>query len=226
MNEFQDDYRMHRREEVVGFLPKNYKRVLEIGCGSAIFRTNLDTNIEYWGVEPDSASIELAKESLVNQQDRFINGFYDEVCEGIPDKHFDLIVCNDVIEHIYDHNGFIESLKTKLAPDGVIAGSIPNVRYLDNLKGLLLNKDWKYEDFGVLDRTHVRFFTEKSLKRTFADLDLEVEDMRGINSIVNSNSNAKRWIKSIVYWPFFLVLGGDTRYLQFGFRLKPKASKD
>lgn len=96
-------------------------------------------------------------------------------------------------------------------------GSIPNVRHISNLKGLLLHKDWQYEDAGILDRTHLKFFTEKSLRKLFTEHQFEVEMLSGIND-VSSRGFFPRIFSKLLY----LVLGNDVRYIQLGFRVKAK----
>jgi SAM-dependent methyltransferase len=144
-------------------------------------------------------------------------GFYDEVKHQLPDHAFDLVICNDVIEHLADPDQFLEAIKSKMSPGAYLVGSIPNVRHISNLKGLLLHKDWQYEDAGILDRTHLKFFTEKSLRKLFTEHQFEVEMLSGIND-VSSRGFFPRIFSKLLY----LVLGNDVRYIQLGFRVKAK----
>lgn len=138
-----------------------------------------------------------------------LNGTYDDVSGDLPDNYFDLIVCNDVIEHMIDHDDFFEKIKQKMAPNATILMSIPNVRYIRNLLRLLLFKDWQYEDAGVLDRTHLRFFTEKSLRNTLCSHHYEILKFQRINKVKN------RYYTIIPEILLRLLGQSDTLYLQF-----------
>jgi 2-polyprenyl-3-methyl-5-hydroxy-6-metoxy-1,4-benzoquinol methylase len=212
-------YSTTNRKELVEFFPKNYKRVLEVGCGTGGFRDTLKKDIEIWGIEPNK---EAANEAMTRGY-KVLVGFYEEVAEQCPNNYFDLIVCNDVIEHMLEHEKFLEIIKLKMTPDASIIGSIPNVRYFGNLCKLLLNKDWKYVDNGVLDRTHLRFFTEKSLKRTFANTKYKIEKLSGIQSDFTKWNSFFMCIRNFILLLITIATFGhskDIQYVQFAFRLK------
>lgn len=75
---------------------------------------------------------------------------------------FDTILCLDVLEHLADPWAMVARLHAMLAPGGAIVASVPNVRHYSVLLPLLLAGRWDYEDAGILDRTHLRFFTRDS----------------------------------------------------------------
>ena len=83
----------------------------------------------------------------------------------IPDSGFDLIVILDILEHLMDPWAMVQRLHSALALGGVIIASIPNVGHYSVAFPLLRGK-WEYQPEGLLDRTHLRFFT----KRTALDL--------------------------------------------------------
>ncbi|MRR05720.1 MAG: class I SAM-dependent methyltransferase, partial [Deltaproteobacteria bacterium] len=147
-------YYIYNRPEMIDFIPGQYTRVLEIGCGEGNFRANLDEDCEYWGIEPFEAAAKVAANKLF----KVINKTYDEAFDELPDNYYDLVVCNDVIEHMTDYVFLFRTIKKKMKPSSFIIGSIPNVRYIKNLTELLIKKDWKYKDEGILDKTHYRFF--------------------------------------------------------------------
>ncbi|MDR3002298.1 MAG: class I SAM-dependent methyltransferase [Fibromonadaceae bacterium] len=203
------------RSEMIQFLPKKYSKVLEIGCNVGNFRQYVSESCEYWGVEPFKEAADIAKAKM----DKVLIGFYDQVADEIPNNHFDLIIANDVIEHMEQPWTFLQSIKKKMAKNASIVLSIPNVRYYNNLKELLYEKDWKYKDWGILDITHLRFFTEKSIVRLFTENDFEITKMKGVNSL----SIRKRYLRS--YCKYLLhkfVLGSDIDFLHFGVRAKIK----
>ncbi len=155
-----NNYFEGKRNELEGFIPRDVRIVLEIGCGEGGFRSFFGDEVEYWGVEPNILAASIAKNKLSN----VLNGTFDEVEEKLIKRYFDLIVCNDVIEHMADPKKFMQSVRKYMSAEAYILISIPNVRYLTNIYELLIKKDWQYRDAGILDYTHLRFFTKKSLE--------------------------------------------------------------
>lgn len=205
-------YYKFERGEIVQFLPASYSKVLEIGCGEGYFAVNLKQDCEYWGVEPEGKAAAAARQRL----HRVLEGTYQEAQAELPDHYFDLIICNDVIEHMADHDRFLQSIRSKMKADACLVGSIPNVRHYEVLQELLVQRDWQYKDAGIMDRTHLRFFTEKSLKRTILKHGFVIEDFRGINCRANL-------IKKIIFLFIAILTFGsydDIRYEQFGMRIR------
>ena len=207
------------RPEVHTLLPPSYDRVLEVGCGAGAFSRSLKATSETWGVEPVAGAAEKAARHLT----RVLNGKYDDVAPGIPDDYFDLVICNDVIEHMDDHDRFLLSVRSKMRANGWIVGSVPNMRNYRVLHELLVRKDWQYRDYGILDRTHLRFFTEKSLRRALEGAGFRLEALVGMNSAIQSNDDALNVAKRLFFSCVSLATFGtynDIRFLQFGFRAR------
>jgi len=102
-------------------------------------------------------------------------------------------------------------LKCMLAPNGILVGSIPNVRFWGNLINLLVRRDWKYEESGVLDRTHLRFFTAKSFRRLMHGTGYELVKMAGIES-------KRMKVLKVLFSPFLILAGFDVCDMQFMFK--------
>ena len=205
------NYHRNHREEVAAFLPRNYARVLEIGCGEGRFRANLPQPCEYVGVEPSPSAAKIAAAVL----DRVLTGTYDQVMDELPDGYFDLVICNDVIEHMSDHDAFLAAIKKKMAPGAHIVGSIPNVRHFPNLWALVVKRDWHYEDHGILDRTHLRFFTLQSWRRALESNGYRIDALHGINPMYLGRNPLKVAAKAAM----IALAGADSRYLQFAWRV-------
>ncbi len=72
---------------------------------------------------------------------------------------FDAMVFGDVLEHLHDPHRLLRVLRPWLADDGALILSVPNVGHWSVVLPLLTKDRWHYEDAGLLDRTHVHFFT-------------------------------------------------------------------
>jgi 2-polyprenyl-3-methyl-5-hydroxy-6-metoxy-1,4-benzoquinol methylase len=197
-------------------LPKHYSRVLEIGCGEGNFRGQLNQECEYWGVEPFEASAKVASKKL----DKVLIGTYQYVLKQLPKDYFDLVICNDVIEHMIDHDEFLQSITKNLKKEAYLVGSIPNVRYISNLFEILIKKDWRYKNAGIIDKTHLRFFTEKSLKRTIKENGFVIEQFQGINPYLAGSISIKGLLRRCLYCFAILIFGQDVKFLQFGIRIR------
>lgn len=193
------------------FVPRSAKMILEVGCAEGNFGAELRSRngATVWGLEMDSESAESAARKL----DKIIIGPADECLSTLPDQYFDCIVCNDVLEHMAFPETALAALKRVMSPGAVIVGSIPNVRYFPVLLDLVWNADWNYADFGVLDRTHLRFFTGKSLERFLKQSGYEPLSIQGINPTPGIRARILR----------IVTLGrfSDCQFQQYAFVARP-----
>lgn len=212
-----ENYFCHSRPELLSLVNFSYSKVLEVGCGDGTFSKQLDKANEIWGIEPNVSAALKAKEHMT----KVFSGTYEQSYSEIPNDYFDLIVCNDVIEHMLDHEKFFRLIKDKLQKNGVLIGSVPNVRYYPNLINLLFHKNWKYENEGVLDRTHLRFFTEKSLLSCLHEQGYNQIKIFLINPIKLDNNLWGIKHKIILQIARFISLGSwyDLPYLQIAFKV-------
>lgn len=202
------------RPEMQPFAPANARRVLEVGCHTGAFGAALKARpggAEVWGVEPNP----VAAATAAGRLDKVLTQPYDDACP-LPAAHFDLIVFNDVLEHVVDPWATLKLARQHLAPGGVVVASIPNLLHQHNLQHLLLERDFRYEDNGIRDRTHLRFFTRKSLLRMFEDSGYRVTRIAGINAAWWSTS----WLLRLAYRVFARQLE-ETKYIQFAVVAEP-----
>jgi 2-polyprenyl-3-methyl-5-hydroxy-6-metoxy-1,4-benzoquinol methylase len=210
-------YFQNERSEIRPLVPAARRHILEIGCGEGRFAASLDGAQEIWGIEPDQAAANTAATRLT----RVFPTDFNAARESLPTAFFDVVICNDVIEHMDDHDLFLQQIQPHLAPGGVIIGSVPNVRYYRNLFDLLVLGDWHYQNAGVLDRTHKRFFTLKSLRRSLRENGLTVQAVHGINAKLTPDFSAGQARYTIFgYLVLALSLGfwRDIAYMQIAFR--------
>jgi len=174
-----DGYFQQDRVEMLGYIPKTAKRILDVGCGEGTFSARIrETNrAEVWGIEIDEQVAGSAKEKL----DRVDIGDASHVLSALPDSHFDCVVFNDILEHLPDPYQLLVQTISKLTPMGIIVCSVPNVRYYTVLYRFLIEKNWRYSDSGVMDKTHLRFFTFISLKVALQQAGYETMTIEGIN---------------------------------------------
>jgi len=172
------EYYSNARSKMTEFVPPGCITLLDVGCGCGGFGRALKAQrqVEVWGVEPVR---EAAQEARIHL-DRVVEGLFDEAA-GLPMAFFDVVTFNDSLEHFPDEMLPLKLAQNLLKPNGLIVASIPNFRYLENIKHILLEKDFKYTDAGILDKTHLRFFTLKSMKRLFENAGMEILTVQGIN---------------------------------------------
>jgi 2-polyprenyl-3-methyl-5-hydroxy-6-metoxy-1,4-benzoquinol methylase len=215
------------RGVIAKFLPENYENVLEVGCAAGGFSRHLPKAKQIWGIEPNLNAASEAKLRLM----RVLEGTYGEVENELPDNYFDLLICNDVIEHMSDHDAFFTQVRKKMKPGAILVGSLPNIRHVTALVKLIFLKDWRYSSSGILDRTHLRFFTEKSIQRMFVEHSLQVEKMSGVGSVISNGflrdgnplSFAQQFaLRSAMVAITALSFGtlSDLQYPQYAFRVK------
>lgn len=148
-------------------------RVLDVGCGAGDLGCLLQKkNCRVWGIEYEAENAAASEQT----------GAYEKIyrwdmnhfqAEMLADN-FDYIVCADVLEHLMKPEYAVSQLKKLLAPEAKLIISVPNVAHASIKANLLLN-DWTYTELGILDKTHLRFFTAKSFVDFLSSLGLVIE---------------------------------------------------
>jgi len=166
------------RTEILPLLPSGrVDRVLEVGCGAGDTLAYLQTNGRCrWtcGVELFSDAAESARGRL----DDVYEGNIEQMALPIAPASLDVVLCLDVLEHLIDPWTTTSRLARLLKPGGVLIASIPNVRHFRVVLPLLFRGRWDYAQFGLMDRTHLRFFTEHSARQLVRQAGLRVDDVR------------------------------------------------
>jgi SAM-dependent methyltransferase len=165
-------YYANARREIEPLLPSSPGSVLEIGCseGNTLAWLRDTKGIgSCHGVELLPAAAARAREKGLDVR------VADIERDGVPfTERFDLVLCLDVLEHLRDPWMTLGRICESLAPEGWLIASIPNVSHVSVLSDLVWRDDWKYAEAGILDRTHLRFFTRTTAQQLLAGAGLEV----------------------------------------------------
>lgn len=159
-------------------IPRDAKAVLEIGCGGGRLGEAykaLNPACTYYGVE----IIESAAQDAAAHLDKVFLGSAESIDLSALQDKLDCIVYGDVLEHLVDPWTVLKSQASLLRPGGRVFACIPNIQHWTLLQHLLQG-NWVYSDHGLLDSTHLRFFTLSSLSPMFAGAGLRVDSIIGL----------------------------------------------
>jgi len=173
--DYQAKYDDAPRRDLVSLITESPGSVLEIGCGTGATGALIKKKFSgtwYVGGEIDEGAAVIAQRRL----DRAFAGNIEQIDlreYGLAKESFDLIICADVLEHLYDPWRVVRVLRDYLKPAGCLLASIPNAQNI-NLILHLLNGHWTYSKHGLLDATHIRFFTLSEIVKLFSGTGYEI----------------------------------------------------
>ena len=210
-------YYTAERREMLKYVPESVGRTLELGCGSGKFSALIKSEYgcECWGVElSEEAAAEAAE-----RMDKVLVGDAVAKLAELPDGHFDCIICNHFLEHLADPYDFLRQLAPKFAAGGMLVAAFPNVRYCKNLYKLVVQGTWDYVDKGIMDRTHLRFFTWKSLAKVLPEVGYEVLRIEGIEPEMTFPARVVKVLNLLLLNAFV-----DTRFSELAVVARPGGS--
>lgn len=161
------------RPDMLAFIPVDAASILDVGCATGRFGESLRTArpaAVLYGIDPTL----LDPGSSAPYARRTTGFFPEDLPEGI---RYDCIVFNDVLEHMPDPWAALDATRDLLTPGGCVVASMPNVRHLTVVLPLVTKGQWRYDDSGILDRTHLRFFTKRSMCELFESSGYEIVQM-------------------------------------------------
>jgi O-antigen biosynthesis protein len=158
-------YQDHFNPGLLEVLAHPPRTLLDIGCAAGLIGREVKLRnpaCRTIGIEPNEATAKLASQNL----DQVLCGKFEDInleAEGIAVGSIDTVIAADVLEHMYDPWHVMTGLKPYLSKDAQIILSIPNTRHLGLMKALADDGNWTYAKKGLLDITHIRFFTLREI---------------------------------------------------------------
>lgn len=200
------------------FLPPGARRALDVGCGGGVFGLSLKKKFgcETWGVESQPAAAEKASSRL----DHVVHGYFSEGV-SLPVGYFDCIFFNDVLEHMASPWAALELAKQYLTTNGMVVASIPSIRHFPTLWKLVVNGEWRYQEAGTLDRTHLRFFTQQTIEDLFFGTGYRILLLKGIRPFHGTDEDDRLWRYFKVLNLLTLGYISDMKFLQYAVCAKP-----
>jgi 2-polyprenyl-3-methyl-5-hydroxy-6-metoxy-1,4-benzoquinol methylase len=153
---------------------EGYHRVLEIGCSAGHVSAALKERGHYvYGIEIDPVSAATAR--TIADMVKVADLDRESITTVVGQRDFDALIVGDVLEHLREPAATLREALTLLAPHAVVALSLPNVGFHD-VRTALLEGEWTYRGTGLLDETHLRFFTRRTVFGLAHDAGLVVTD--------------------------------------------------
>lgn len=200
------------RRDIEPLLPAHAGDVLELGCGGGATLAWL----QQAGRARSTTGIELmpgAAAQARRRVDRLLEGDVDSLLPSLQEERYDLVLCLDVLEHLVDPWATLGKVKRLLRPGGRLIVSLPNVRHYSVVMPLLLSGRWQYQEAGIMDRTHLRFFTRRGARQLVEAAGFEISQER-CTYAWGSRDRWKDWATLTMLrgmWAFQYLIGGTRR---------------
>ncbi|MHB9019324.1 MAG: class I SAM-dependent methyltransferase [Minisyncoccota bacterium] len=164
------------RKEIIEMIPPRVNNILSVGCGSGETELILKkSGKSVYVIERENRLATELKNKLGPDNVLIIDIEKNNL--NLPENFFDCIILADVLEHLTDPKKTILKLKPFLKNNGVFIISIPNIRHISVIKDLILG-NWNYKDSGIMDYTHLHFFTIDSIKKLLAKNSLGIIEIK------------------------------------------------
>lgn len=174
------DYYTYVRQPIIDMMTHSEAadiKVLEVGCGVGMTLSHIKylyPNALVYGIELNETAAEIGG-NIVNVR----SGNIETMTLDFKEETFDYIIFADVLEHLHDPEEILKKMRKYLTKDGCILASIPNLMHGDVITELLKG-NFSYQDSGILDRTHLRFFTRKEIIKMFDRCRYSIKYLGGI----------------------------------------------
>ena len=191
--------------------------VLDVGCACGDLGYILYTykQCTLYGLEYNQKSIEIAQNLNIYKKiwQCDLNNLQTEKFTNIY-NFFDCIICGDILEHLYNPSETLSKLTNFLKPNGYIIISIPNIGHF-SIKSQLLDDNFIYTEKGLLDNTHIRFFTKNSISTFLTNLNLQIDECEFTISQWNGTYPIEIFKKINTLFLFFIHRNKFSHIFQF-----------
>lgn len=184
-------------------IPEGPHKILDLGCGTG----RLGKKLLELNKAKTVIGVEIFKDAAQEAEKNYERVYHGDI-EKIDlnyDKYFDFVICGDILEHLKDPWTVLKRIYKWLKINGFIIVVIPNIRYWRIIMELLFKAKWDYADSGILDKTHLRFFTS----RTFIKM-LETENFKIYYHEMIIYGRKKRLCNTLTFSRFKDFLGSQT----------------
>jgi 2-polyprenyl-3-methyl-5-hydroxy-6-metoxy-1,4-benzoquinol methylase len=147
-------------------------RILDVGCGTGVLGAFFKSQqqCEVYGIDINKNACIIAEKNL----DGVLHANVEAIDLPYARDYFDVIVMGDVLEHLINPVQAVQKLLAVLKPAGKIFITVPNIRHWKEVLNLVFRDTWQYETWGILDYTHLRFFTKTSAVKLFVQAGINV----------------------------------------------------
>lgn len=171
------------------------KRVLEVGCGpgsiTKLLTQHGQCRVTALELDPEAITKAAPYCEAIMQAD-LNSAEWPQLLAGA--ERFDVLVAADVLEHLYDPWTTLRRMIPLINPNGYLVISLPHVGHAA-VASCLINGDFEYRDWGLLDRTHIRFFGLKNIKQLFDQADLKIIEVRYVVKPPEETEFAASWCR-------------------------------
>jgi GT2 family glycosyltransferase/2-polyprenyl-3-methyl-5-hydroxy-6-metoxy-1,4-benzoquinol methylase len=185
-------YYGYSRPEVAALIPQESRFVVDVGCGAGALGRSLKAarpDLQVRGIEPVAAQAQRARKVL---DDVHVGGLEAGLPESWPQP--DCVVFADVLEHVVDPWGALRVWREALKPGGTVVISLPNASHREVMVELARGR-LRYKDAGVLDRTHLRFFTRDTAVELLEQAGFKI---KGLGRVIDLPHRG--WRAPVAWW--------------------------
>lgn len=178
-------------------IPLDAEKVIEVGCGSGALAQAykaLSPHAHYTGIDIESSYADMAKarcdQSLNMNIEHAPASFWDEAWDT------DCWVFGDTLEHLVEPWQLLMRIRVNLPPNGCVVACIPNMQHWSVIYRLITG-ELHYEEQGLLDRTHLRWFTKKTIIKMFTDCGYQIDTIKARIFEEPSSRDATRILSAV-----------------------------
>ncbi len=168
-----DGYYNMFKMSIVSLIPEGPHAILDVGCAAG----RLGRKLKELNKARELVGVEIFEDAADEASKYYEKVYHADVEHAELDykEYFDFVVCSDILEHLKDPHGILRKIHGWLKRDGFLLSCIPNVRFWRVSRDLIFLGRWEYAEAGILDKTHLRFFTRRSFSKCLDDTGFDVQ---------------------------------------------------